>query len=265
MIRVLIMIAVAGFLLSLVTLSVAVSIGGPEVVGRGAWSWAAHEGWDWDDGWGHHHWRHGHWADGSGPQTTREIAWSGAETLEVDVPANVQFIQAEGPAKLVVSGPKGAVEQVEVDNGRIHFADHVRHSGRLEIMLTAPRVTRFELNGHDTLSIEGYRQDRLELDLSGRSEVTGSGQAKEIRIEVSGSADADLGKLPSEGADVEISGSGSATLAPSQWAKLDISGSGDVTLLTHPAKLETDISGSGRILQDAPAAPSPPPSPAPKR
>ncbi|MEO8114489.1 MAG: DUF2807 domain-containing protein [Phenylobacterium sp.] len=264
MIRVLLMIAVAGFVLSLAMISGAVAIGGPEVVGRGAWTWASHDGWNWDfddDGdWGHH--RHGHWADGSGPRTTREIAWSGGESLDVNVPADVQFTQAEGPAKLVVSGPKGAVEQVEVKDGRIGFANRIRHAGRLEITLTAPRVTRFELSGRNRLSISNYRQDVLDLDLSGSSEVTGVGQAKAIKLEISGSGDADLGKLPSESADIHISGSAEAIVAPSERAKVDISGSGDVTLLTHPKQLDTDVSGSGRIHQEA-GGPTPTPSPPP--
>ena len=46
MIRVLVMIAVAGFFVSIVTLSTAVAIGGPEAIADNAWSWGrGHWGW----------------------------------------------------------------------------------------------------------------------------------------------------------------------------------------------------------------------------
>ena len=47
-------------------------------------------------------------------------------------------------------------------------------------------------------------------------------------------------------------------------ASLDISGSGEVDLLTHPTKLNSDISGSGRIVESTPTAATaqPPASPA---
>ena len=49
MIRVLTMIAVAGFVLSLASLSAAVAIGGPDAIARGGWMFA-------DRDWSHTHW-----------------------------------------------------------------------------------------------------------------------------------------------------------------------------------------------------------------
>ncbi|MBS0332048.1 MAG: hypothetical protein JSS35_04725, partial [Proteobacteria bacterium] len=58
MIRVLVMIAVAGFLVSVVTLSSAVAIGGPDLLTDGFWRMNdGHFGWTFDtddDGHGHH-------------------------------------------------------------------------------------------------------------------------------------------------------------------------------------------------------------------
>ncbi|MGZ6049494.1 MAG: hypothetical protein ACXWKN_13950, partial [Phenylobacterium sp.] len=89
MIRVLVMIAVAGFLVSVVSLSSAVAIGGPELFTDGVWNrWFDGNGnWGWNDDWGDRRWRHGR--DG-GPQTTRDLAWSGGDSLEVDIPADVR-------------------------------------------------------------------------------------------------------------------------------------------------------------------------------
>ena len=55
--------------------------------------------------------------------------------------------------------------------------------------------------------------------------------------------------MKTQAAKVEIEGSGDATLAPTDAADITIEGSGDVTLLTQPAKLQSNLSGSGRIRQ----------------
>ena len=266
MIRVLVLIAVVGFFVSLVTISTAIGIGGPDVLSHAGWgwgSWAWDGDWDWDS---HHHsrWRR---FDG-GPQTTRELAWTGGDTLEIDVPADVQYMQ--GPtAKLTVSGPERAVADLVVDGGHIRYDHRHRHGwSDLTIVMTAPSVQRFEISGSGKLAIAGYKQDRLDLDISGNADVSAVGEVREIKLDVSGSGDADLSGLKAKTAEVDIQGSGEAKLAPTDAARVDISGSGDVTLLTHPPKLETHVSGSGTLNQEdgaaaAPAAPAPPP-PAPE-
>src|SRR6185369_9227162 len=101
-------IAVAGFLLSVATIGAAVAIGGPEVLSHAAWTWGANRHWDFDRHWDHDEaWSR--WDDDarggdSGPQKTRDLSWTGGDTLEIDVPAEVLYTQAAGPAKLTISG-----------------------------------------------------------------------------------------------------------------------------------------------------------------
>lgn len=262
MIRVLVMIAVAGFLLCVATLGAAVAIGGPEALTHAAWSYGAgNHHWNFgrdDDGWGVH--EHGR---DDGPSKTRQIAWTGGDTLEIDVPAEVRYTQAPGPARLTITGPERAVDEVQVEGGHVRFdrGHGRRHRGRLVIEMIAPDVTRFDLHGSSSLVIESYKQSRLRIDLSGNADVAVTGETDLLELDISGSADADLGALKAKGAEVSISGSGDATIAPTDWAKIGISGSGDVTLRGHPAKLDTDISGSGSIHQEDSVSPSPSPSP----
>jgi hypothetical protein len=255
MIRPLLMIAGAGFLLSVVTLSTAVAIGGPDAVARGAWgSWM-----DWDGDWDRHHGHRGrgHEIDWSGAETTRELAWTGGDSVDLDVPAELTYTQAEGPARLIITGPSRAVERVEVDGDKIGFRGGGFGRGRLQIVMTAPDVSRFELNGADRLVINGYRQERLSLDLSGDAEVQASGETGDLDLEISGAGEADLGALKTRAARVEISGSGEARIAPTEAADLEISGAGEITLLTNPARLTSDVSGAGSIRQGADLASAP--------
>lgn len=268
MIRTLAIIALAGFVLSIASFAVAVAVGGPAAITDLAWG----------HGWGP--FRHGHFgpddrdefaADAGGaPTETRELAWNGSDRLEVEIPADVTYTQAPGPAKLVVTGPRRAIDDLVVEDGRISFEHNRRHRrnfGRaLTITLTAPDVQRFDLDGSGRLEIRDYRQDKLDVSLSGSGDVKASGQAREVTLDINGSGGVDLGQVAAESAEVSISGSGEATIAPTRRAKLDVSGSGDVTLLTHPAELESDVSGSGTIRQggsaSAAAQPAPPAPPA---
>lgn len=261
MIRVLVMIAVTGFLVSVVTLSTAVAIGGPEILTDAAW----HGGvgpWTWG-------WRSDDWADrGSrhtGPQGTRELAWTGGDTLDVDMPAEITYTQAPGAGKLTITGPQGALDNLEIEDGHLRYAHGRQHGTELTIVMTAPAVTRFDLSSSGKLEIRDYKQDKLSLDLSGNAEVSAKGETRSLALSIDGSGDTDLTDLKLADAAVDIQGSGQATLAPTGSANINISGSGDVTLLTRPAKLESDVSGSGSIHQKdgtgADTAPPPPPTP----
>jgi hypothetical protein len=268
MIRVLVMIAVTGFLMSVVTLSTAVAIGGPDIisdVARNGWGghWSGNNHWSWDDrDFDDRRGRNG------GPQGTRELAWTGGDTLEVDVPAEITYTQATGAGKLTVTGPQRDLDNLVLEGGHLRFTHgRHRHHGDLTIVMTAPAVSRFNLNGSGRLAIQDYKQDKLSIDISGDTEISAKGEAKGLTLSMSGSGQTDFSDLKLGDADVDIDGSGQATLAPTGVANINISGSGDVTLLTRPSKLESNVSGSGSIHQKdggaASASPSPSPSPTP--
>ena len=177
MIRVLVIIAVTGFLASVVCLSAAVGIAGPEAIARGAWAWSPDGGWNLGrdhDGWGFRYHRADR--DDDGRRTTREIAWTG-DAVDFDLPADVTYTQAPGPAKLVVTGPRDEVADVEIQDGQVRF-DHDRHrDADLTIVMTAPSVTHFTLSGDGKLIIAGYKQDKLAIDLPGDADFTAKGEA----------------------------------------------------------------------------------------
>src|SRR4051812_33914236 len=136
MIRVLILIAVSGFVLCVATLTAALAIGGPDAIASVGWNmassshWHGHH-WDWgDDG--------NDWADGraDGPATTRTLTWTGGDTLEIEVPADVQYTQAAGAGSVKVSGPERLVAHVVIENGHIRYDTRYarRRHGRLTIV-----------------------------------------------------------------------------------------------------------------------------------
>lgn len=241
MIRALAMVAVAGFILAVVALTGAAALGGPDAIARGGWTFVAHDDGDWE--WGSRSHRH------LGPETTRTLAWSGGDSLAIDIPADVEYTQADGPTTITVSGSQKLVDRVVIENGRItdkggDFGWKHRH---VRIVVKAPNITRFSLRGSSDLEIRDYRQDSLSLDIAGSGDVEASGEVRIVDLEIAGSGEADLASLKAKEADVEIAGSGEATIAPTDRANIEIAGSGDVTLTTNPKSLTTDVSGSGDI------------------
>ncbi|MCR5875743.1 DUF2807 domain-containing protein [Phenylobacterium sp. J426] len=134
MIRNLVVIAVAGFVLCLAALSAAFAIGGPDAIARGGWHWAG--GWDRD------HWDYD-WdidvPESRGPVATRTFPWDGSDRLSLSIPADVTYTQADGPAQVVVTGPQRLLDRMSVEDGRIR----VRKAGwgvrKVQIAVTAPQ------------------------------------------------------------------------------------------------------------------------------
>ncbi len=179
---------------------------------------------------------------------TRELPWDGSESLYVDVPANVHYVQTAGEGKVIVTGAARSVSSLRAEGGELR--DERWHTGdALDITLYAPKVSRFSIKGKDTLVIENYDQPELHIETSGRADVRASGRAGVVTLALEGAGWVDLSQLVSAGAEVSLTGSRHALLAPTEWAK--VSGGGSVVFVTRPAKVETNLGESGKVLYAA--------------
>ena len=116
----------------------------------------------------------------------------------------------------------------------------------LDVVVHAPRITRFSLKGSDTLVLEGFDQPELTIETVGRAEVHGSGRAGRVRLQLQGIGWVDLSSLAASEADVTLSGSRHALLSASE--KASISGNGSVVLVSKPRALELNLGDSGRVF-----------------
>lgn len=259
MIRNLLIIAGAAFVLSLVTLGGAAAIGGRDMAAHG-WSWTFRDGENGD-------FKVVRADDQRAAEVTRTLAWTGGDTLVIDLPGTVEYVQGDTPG-ITVRGSADRVDRVRIDGNRLTLAgtdekgERVvygrNHNGRgfwinddqVHIIVTAPKVSTFDILGSADLTLSGYNQDSLTLNISGSGDVSGSGATKTLALTISGSGDVDLSDLLSEDTDVSISGSGDARIAPAGVAKVNLSGSGDVDLATRPTSLSQTITGSGDVTQN---------------
>jgi len=201
------------------------------------------------------------------PDISRQLAWSG-ESLTVELPLDVTYVQGSA-AKVEITGPKAYVDRLRLENGRLSLIDDgdnrdeegeltidrngIRlqsHSDRVKIVITAPKVSRFQLDGSGDLEIQAYDQPTLTLAINGSGDATAAGRVAVLALAASGSGEAQLEDLDARNADLMISGSGNAVVTARNVVTIALSGSGDVSLQAQPASLSANTSGSGKVQHD---------------
>jgi len=260
MIRTLLIIAGAALVLAVVTLGGAAAIGGRDMARHG-WAWTFKD----DDGSS----VSVHRADDRRiEETSKTLAWTGGDSLIVEMSADVEYVQGATPG-VVITGAADLVDRIRLDgnrltmlnaegpnNERIVFGRNADGRGiwvdseQVRVVVTAPTIHTFDLRGSSDLTLRDYDQDSLTIDQSGSGDVEGAGRVRALKLSITGSGDADLDDLAAIDADVTLSGSGDARIAPTGSAKVSISGSGDVELATRPATLSQSLTGSGGVRQN---------------
>jgi hypothetical protein len=266
MIRNLTIVAVASFVLCVGCFAGAFALGGRDIMKNG-WNLPA----DWNievsDDNDHVHIGPGATRADDGEPTTRQIAWSGSDALQIDLPAEVIFTQAApgASASVKVTGPQQLADQVTLVNGRLTLRDgdgrgsvslsgnglHIsRDRDQLSVEIVAPGVRAFTLNGSADLYLKAYDQPDLVLEINGSGKVEAQGKARKVDLHVAGSGEADLRSLDTGDAKISLAGSGEAHVAPHGATEVDVAGSGDVYLTSKPTVLSSNVAGSGEVHQD---------------
>ncbi len=188
---------------------------------------------------------------GSSEIVSREIPWDNSTSLTLGVRSVVRYVQAPGPGKVVARGPHRSVSTLVVGNGDIH--DELLHSGTtLEIVVTAPAISHFHLNGGSRLSIEAYDQQSLFVSTEGKAHVDAAGRVENVTVNMKGSGTVNLAKLAIGNAAVDIGGMSTLVLAPMKGANLKVRNYASAVLLSKPIELTSSLEDSGRVVDAVP-------------
>ena len=180
--------------------------------------------------------------------TGRDLDWDGSNNISLRLPSRAHYTPGSDD-KVHVTGDPQILAHVRVRDGGIELdCDNSWHN-RTPVTITLPgqEFQKFSVSGSSKLALQKLDQMMVKINVSGSGSVKADGKVEHADIRVSGSGDADLSQLKTNIATVRISGSGSSDIAPTDEADIRVSGSGDVNLHTNPKRLETHISGSGRI------------------
>jgi hypothetical protein len=182
----------------------------------------------------------------TGAPSERRLAWSGGDTIEIAVPATIRLRIGEGD-DIVVRGSPGTISHVGVRENRLVLDCRWQTSSRnIEIGLPGKAFRHIGLSGSTKLELENLSQPELDLRINGSGNVQAQGTVGRLSLKVSGSGKARFADVAMKSLILKITGSGDVEAAPREEADVSIAGSG---VLRRPAKLNTDISGSGRVLQ----------------
>ncbi len=183
-----------------------------------------------------------------GSDSERHLAWTG-DAIDIALPAVVRYRAGEG-SDIVVRGVPEAVANVELRGGRLTLNCRWHTSSRdIEVTLPGRPLSRVAISGSARVAMEKLAQPDLRVSISGSGSITGQGAVDNLALTISGAGKARLGEVAAKRLTVEVSGSGNVEASPKEDADIRISGSGKVHLLTRPDRLNSKISGSGRITQ----------------
>lgn len=230
MIRKLLIVAVSGAILALISIGAAVAIGGPDL------HKAFHEGgfvWD-SDGY-------------KGPIARKELAFDPGKPLEISLPVDMHFVRGD-KVSMIVEGPKAAIDALVYENGKLDLrGPRIGSNQGLKISITAPVLPPLDISGPANIEIDDLRQPEFKLSMAGAGNIEASGKVDRLEVDASGAGNVDLSKLEAVDAQVSIAGLGNADINASGKVEAAIAGAGNVTLHRKPRELDSDIAGLGNV------------------
>ena len=198
----------------------------------------------------------GHKIEPSSNIVKNEYKLSTFDKMDVDVIANVKFIQSSGnDCRVVLSCPDNYVElfgfEVEKDGElEIHFMRKNVNIDptNVDIIVYAPNLRKLDNCGLAIVEIDRLKGERLELENSGVGDIYLSGlQLVEIEAECSGVGSMELSGAANR-AKLECSGVGSikAEQLKAKLVKAEVSGVGGIQCYASE-NIEGEVSGVGSL------------------
>lgn len=170
---------------------------------------------------------------GSGDVVTEDRAVGSFDSLDISEGIEVELTVDPGAAPSVV----------------LHFDDNL-----LDQVVTELRGDTLVIEFEGMLSIVGGDRwvevvaDSLEsIEVSGGSDLRGSGTVDGYELRVSGGSDVDLGDLEARSVDIDVSGGSDVRVYASDSIEGEASGGSDVMVLGDPARSRVDTSGGSDV------------------
>ena len=165
--------------------------------------------------------------------------------------ANVVNIRVGGPRSVKVTGERRAVSLVTttvrsgelVISSRERFTTHVP----LHVDVVTPTLSSVSVDGSGRLTVDGVRGPHFVVDLGGSGVVRATGRTEDLRAELGGVGDVELGQLVAVHARAVVSGSGRLTINVARSLEASLSGAGSIVYRGNPTNVSSRVTGSGTI------------------
>lgn len=184
-----------------------------------------------------------------GPRTTQTR--NVADFTRIDNRDSVDVrLHAGEPQRVRVRAGEKVIDDVrtEVRDGtlQITFDHHGFGAGDVVVEASVPKLTGIEASGSGDIDADGIDADAFEVRSDGSADIALEGTAGRLAVDLDGSGDADLAGLAAREARVAVGGSGDADVRADKRLDVDVEGSGDVRYRGSPA-LTKRVEGSGGL------------------
>jgi hypothetical protein len=171
--------------------------------------------------------------------------------------ANNVFISYAPEITVTLKGYSNLVShyQAEVKEGKLylHYDNDVNvKNDNMQVYITMPSFNALSLSGSCSINATGSfdNTDKLSVFTSGDGNINiGDISTNMYSINSSGNSNISTVGVKAKTSDIEISGSSEVSLSVSDKLDVKISGDGKVYYQGEPATINTDISGSGKIIK----------------
>jgi hypothetical protein len=185
--------------------------------------------------------------DGAVKSETRQVAAFSRVETSAGIGISVQI----GPAgTLDVRAQENLLPIIltDVENGtlRLRSASNYTTTEKVEVIVTTPSLTGIVLSGGSQGRVEGLEEPRFDIDLSGGSRLTATGEATDLALGASGGSSANLEGLSAQTIKVGASGGSTARVRASQRVHGSASGGTTITVLGDAA-LGVETTGASHV------------------
>jgi len=195
------------------------------------------------------------WADsvkGSGVAKTEARDVGAFTRIRLDGSADVKVTIGDKPS-LTVSGDDNILPLIDtkVEDNQLVITSHQSISPKLplKVEITTPSLGAFAINGSGDVKITGLNEKEFAASIRGSGDMTATGAADSLKVEIKGSGDAKLDGLTAKTAAVSVSGSGDVQVNASDSLTATVAGSGDVHYKGDPKELVKSVAGSGSVTR----------------
>jgi hypothetical protein len=117
--------------------------------------------------------------------------------------------------------------------------------------ITVPRLTGLESSGASDVSLKGFDEPNLDIELSGATQLIGSNcRIGELELEASGAAKIDLRASRVRDADITVSGAGEIDITmDGGQLTVDLSGAVELTYYGEVSSKKIETSGAASVTE----------------
>jgi len=179
------------------------------------------------------------------------VSIGGSITATVTAGQNYEVVVAAKQEVLpkVITKIKGNTLHVEFEKNWWKGMKKKYKRTNVRVTISLPELKDLDVSGASKATVAGLNNERLTIDVSGASDVSIEGTAREINIDLSGASNLKAENLHSEVAEMDLSGASSAKVNVSGKLNVDASGASSVRYIGDP-NVTKDTSGASSVSRN---------------